>query len=155
MLVSIDPGAKLAGVALWDDNELTCAWLTRGEDWRDTALNVSREVHQRIPRLDDVDVAIERPQVYVQSKQKGDPNDLITIALMAGGAASLTATGLVTVYLPREWKQSVPKEIMVRRIQARLTSEERARVELPAPSLAHNVWDAVGIGLHQLKRRGR
>lgn len=155
MLVSIDPGVKLCGVALWDDGELVNAWLTKGKSWRDTATNVSRDVYQRFSmRISPVDVAIEVPQVYHQSKQKGDPNDLINIALFVGAASVATATGEVHTYRPAEWKKQVPKDAMVERIKKKLTPEERARVDLPrAKGLHHNIWDAVGIGLHHIKRR--
>lgn len=153
MLVSLDPGAKLAGVACWTSSGvLASAFLVRGRDWFDTATKVGEQVYLRFASDGPVDVVVERPQVYVQSKQKGDPNDLITVALMAGAAASNIAQGRVTACLPREWKGSVPKDAMVERIRRRLTPEEYARVDLPARSLRHNVFDAVGIGLHQLGR---
>ena len=39
-------------------------------------------------------------------------------------------------------------------IEEKLSKAERQRVELPrAKSYQHNIWDAIGIGLHFLKRR--
>ena len=60
--------------------------------------------------------------------------------------------GRVFKYKPHEWKGTVEKKVMELRIQKHLTTEELKIVELPAKSLAHNVWDAAGIGLKHLKR---
>jgi hypothetical protein len=146
----------MAGVAAWQNRILQGAWLVRGDGWRDTA----QKVHYRLqcnfldPLLDHTTIAIEKPQVYTQSKLKGDPNDLITLALMAGATcAVLGKKTQVAEYLPRQWKGQVPKEIMANRIAGKLSQTEHGVIEMPrAKSYRHNVWDAVGIGLHHLKR---
>lgn len=162
MLVSIDPGVRLAGVACWDDGELTAAWLVRAPKdggylpWEQIAISVVAEIADRQPPL-GMDLAIEKPQIYHQSKQRGDQGDLIDVALAVGAIAARFAMyqgGVTFTYLPQAWKGSAPKDVMVERIKRRLTPEEHARIDLPrAKSLRHNVWDAIGIGLHQLKRR--
>ena len=157
MLVSIDPGVKDCGVALWDDNELAAAWLARGRAWDETSLIVKETLAQRVEGqvLRGGIVAIERPKVYHQSKQRGDQRDIISLAIFVGSVATrLLSLGLQPVfYEPSAWKGSVPKDVMVERIKKKLSAEEHARVDLPSPSLRHNVWDAVGIGLYHLKRR--
>ena len=164
MILSVDPGSKGCGLALWGKGELLRAWYAKGcvEEWADA-------VHYRVDDaphygaqfcLPDVkELVIERPQVYVQWRQKGDPNDLVGIALVAGEVAGcLRARGAshVTYYLPSEWKKQLKKEVTTLRVRAALTSAELARVEMPSAvkTLGHNVYDAVGIGLHHLKRRG-
>ena len=157
LLISVDPGSKLAGVAVWDDSELQEAFMVKGSAWYDTAINVRRHFDAYYPEeiWSGMQVIVERPQVYHQSKQVGDPNDLITISLMAGAVGILLGEhGAIHTVLPQAWKGSVPKPAMVERIKARLSPDEVGRVELPsAKSLQHNVWDAVGIGLHHLNRR--
>ena len=162
MIVSIDPGVQETGVAIWyREGGLASAYLTRlrgsyAVPWAGMAYEVAK-VLQGV----EVDaVAIERPQVYVHSRAKGDPNDLITLAMMAGGiVGAMRATRaalLVVEYKPAEWKGQVPKDVMTKRIKRSLTEEEQPRVLLPkAGSLAHNVWDAVGIGLHHLRAARR
>jgi Holliday junction resolvasome RuvABC endonuclease subunit len=163
MIVSIDPGVHEAGVAVWyGDGPLASAWLVRLDDPRYTTpwAGMGRTVANEVGRIALDAVVIERPQVYVHSRAKGDPNDLITLALAAGamiGAMRATRTKLIVVeYKPAEWKGQVPKDVMTRRIKRSLTEDEHERVRLPsASSLAHNVWDAVGIGLHHLRSKRR
>lgn len=153
MIVSYDPGSKAAGVALWDDDtrQLAAAWLARGDDWRDTAARAFKRLCGFVP-MDALTVfAIEKPQVYTQRKQGGDPNDLITVALNAGafGMCAEFCGADVLVYRPHKWKGQVPKKIAIKRFKRKLVAEEIARIELPsARSLRHNIWDAIGVGLY-------
>lgn len=89
-LLSVDPGVRACGCALWDtDGRLLDGWLVKnpcderfpseGQLWKDMALAVWASVHP-IPH----DLAIEYPQVYARSKSKGDPNDLISVAGVVG-----------------------------------------------------------------------
>jgi hypothetical protein len=105
--------------------------------------------------LETIDlVAVEVPQIYGPRQQKR-PNDLIKVALLVGALGGLLPESLpIKEYRPSNWKGQVPKKIMVERIKAKLSAEERGRVLLPsAKSEEHNVYDAVGIGLHFCKRR--
>ena len=154
ILVAIDPGVKAAGVALFEDGELASAWLSRGKTWTETARAVRLAVENRLPLeiIRDCHAAIEKPQVYRTEFLKGDPNDLIDVALMAGAAVSGFDPKHVKSYLPKEWKGQVPKAVMTKRIKGWLSKEEHERVELPkAGTLRHNVWDAVGIGVQHLR----
>lgn len=99
---------------------------------------------------------IEKPCVYPRSK--ADPNDLITLAVRVGeelGAAKRLGLRTRTV-LPREWKRSVSKEIMLDRITAHLAADEREvfaeNVVGVARCRVNNVLDAIGIGLFHLGR---
>ena len=149
VIVSVDPGAKLAGVAIFND-ELVTAYLVKGNNALDTARSVWGSL--AIYNAAGLHLVIEKPQVYVQSKQKGDANDLITLAIMVGALASHFDFD-VTLYLPRQWKGQVPKDIMIERIKTKLSKDELSRIELPrVQSLHHNIWDSVGIGLHHQKR---
>ncbi len=163
MLIAVDPGVRVAGVAVYEDGELSSAWLARGTGWLNTAQAVWNDLLLRYPLeiLGGASLAIEVMQVYTQSKLKGDPNDLIDVSLMAGalvGTITLAYPGVhITTYRPRQWKGQVPKSIMTRRIKKKLSPDERARMELPGKDLQHNVYDAVGIGMYheRKKRRGR
>lgn len=94
---------------------------------------------------------LERPQVYRQAQQKGDPNDLITLAIQLGRYVErLEAAGTKTaLVLPSAWKGQVPKDVHHRRIVAKLSPAEASRVasrlERVAESKRHNVLDAVGL----------
>jgi len=155
MRVSVDPGKKEAGIAAWENGELACAFLARGEDWDSTAFSAYGMLLERFPRevLLGAELILERPQIYQQKYLKGDPNDLIPLALMGGAFAGYLFSFSPVLYYPREWKKQVPKDVMTERIKRRLSKDEHRRVELPrAKSLHHNIWDGVGIGLFRLGR---
>ena len=91
---------------------------------------------------------MEIPQVYGGRQGKGDPNDLIAMAYVAG---CLTHAGVRTAekhcVLPREWKGQVPKDIHNKRVMSKLNPDEVAIIEAIKPaSKRHNAIDAVGIG---------
>lgn len=155
--ISIDPGVNEIGIASWSGTELAgAALIKKNGDW----LSLVRDA--TIWVLDwamDVNiVVIEKPQVYRQHLLKGDPNDLISLAIVVGAIANDFKREWPSVYvemlLPREWKGQTPKKVSVERTQCALTPRETRKVELPkAKSLHHNVWDAVGIGLHWTGRK--
>lgn len=150
-LVSIDPGVHRCGVAVFKAGVLIAATLVNepNDQWLSVAGAVQDYIIKVAPDV-EFDGAIEIPQVYRFSK--GDPNDLIDLTAVAGAIVG-TLGGKWIAYKPREWKKQVDKMMMVERIKSRLTNEEHARMTLPrAKSLAHNVWDGVGIGLHCLGR---
>lgn len=105
--------------------------------------------------LPECDLAVELPQIYARSKSKGDPNDLIAVAGVVGALDAL-APHHTTVYLPSEWKGQVPKSVMTTRTTSKLEKTELERIITPRrASLMHNVWDAIGIGIHHLKVHGQ
>ena len=164
MVISLDPGVKAAGVAVLIDGELDVAWLAQGKSWQDTAgqafQGLFRSKCQQDPHQYTTKVVIERPQVYQQHKLKGNPNDLISVALMAGAfcgyAGSSAFSPKIVSVLPRDWKGQVDPDVMIERVKGKLSKEETGRVELPRKKdMQHNVWDAVGIGLwvERMKRQ--
>ncbi|MCP3167706.1 hypothetical protein [Myxococcus qinghaiensis] len=167
-LVSIDPGLRHCGVAVFDllsgeRATLQAAGLPRnprppgGElslvSWDFMAFSVREWLR---PYLGDAPyrLIIELPRVYAAAQQKGDQNDLIQLAGVVGmlGGCLPGVIGRRGVY-PRDWKGTVDADAFIERIKQRLDAVEHLRVELPsAASLHHNVWDAIGIGLHALGR---
>jgi hypothetical protein len=144
-LIAIDPGTKHLGVAIFEDGFLYHAFL------------LSWPAHEIVEPFGRADVVIEKPQVYVGSRQKGDPNDLIDLAIIAGRVAEQLSpfTRDLYFYRPNQWKGNVPKDIHHERIKTRLEKQGvLTNVEIPrTKSLAHNVWDAVGLGLYHLTKR--
>lgn len=153
-LMSVDPGVWLCGWALWDatTGELRDAGLARTPDGFSKEQALKYLCAQLI--VNDARLIIEKPQVYARSKSKGDPNDLIDVAVVVGGLVSQWPAVDTAVYLPRAWKGTVKKEVMVRRIRDKwVTAEECKRVQLPKEKeLRHNVWDAVGLGAFHLRK---
>jgi hypothetical protein len=165
----MDPGKKLAGIAVFIEGTLDYAFLAKGEGPPDVALDVADKLCPRYTYPETAVFVSEYPQIYqamrvVSGARKrvsfGDPNDLLPLAQCVGAVQIalifrrlVWSTKHCKTYLPREWKGQVPKDIMIKRIQERLAPDERTRVEHPrAKSLSHNVWDAVGIGLRTLGR---
>jgi hypothetical protein len=150
VIISLDPGVKLTGWAQWDPfGKLLHAGLIDTDHESFTRFVQYQADHGIFVE----EIVCEFPQVYARSKSKGDPNDLLKLAAVIG-AFSTTRVPFTTV-LPHQWKGECPKAVTKNRALETLTAEELERIELPsARSLHHNVYDAVGIGLWYLKKKG-
>lgn len=165
-VLAVDPGINYPAAAIFRDGRLVIASrvklpgrlkkLPMGERVREVSLLIEQWVSSQNVAREDVDhVIFECPQIYRASKSKGDPNDLIPLAMVGGYVAGLYSHASVTSPLPREWIGQLPKstkgdpwcsprgELVARRLDA----AERACV---IPS--HDAIDAVGIGLHHHNR---
>ena len=108
---------------------------------------------------------VEVPVAYPGSKV--NTNDLITLALEAGRALGYMASrlrfiqgkglGTVQEVKPADWKGQLPKPskagdayIVARRIIDRCHGTGHVQALDLAPSLEHNVWDAIGIAMFGL-----
>lgn len=152
-LVTIDPGKKSAGVAIFRHGLLWDCMFVRArahEHMCITAGFVGFALDSR-----DNEAMIEVPRVYPKGHTP-NPNDLIPVAVVAGmfGRVLAGKGARVRFVAPKTWKGSVPKEVHNRRVTKKLTDAELRVLDkcgLPA-SLRHNVVDAVGIGLWTLRR---
>lgn len=153
-LAAFDPGVAGFGVAIFVDDLLLVARYIKNPlhdrgglvAWRGAGLAAANHA---IKFAADA-VICEFPRVYGDAQSKGDRNDLI--ALTCAASFALAPFGVAEIVYPQQWKGQLPKAICQRRIVAALTAVERERVALPVASLAHNVWDAVGIGLFAIGR---
>jgi hypothetical protein len=162
-LVSLDPGIRVSGLAVFRDSVLiharilknptkeargpTAWWTMAGE-----AVNAFRNATAWFPGVAPVVFVTEVPQVYRFGNRKVDPDDLIQLAGVGGAVGASLKPAAAHGYYPRQWKGSVDKDVMVRRILGRLSRAERAAIAPCTASLKHNVVDAIGIGLHHLGR---
>ncbi len=155
-LVTVDPGLNHCGVACWHEGILIDARLVRahyepgmerGEKWRTMASLVAQQ------STIDALLVIEVPQVYTRQHSKGDPNDLIDIAGVVG-AITMQATSVEWSPLPHDWKGNLPKDITAVRVMNALKPGEHKAIKPCPPSLLHNVYDAIHLGLVYLKREG-
>lgn len=95
---------------------------------------------------------IERPKVYRALMSKGDPNDLITLAIQVGRYSQhLEERGVKVAHvLPQDWKGQQPKEVTQAQAERSLSLQERGVVadcmKFIAKSKQHNVWDAIALG---------
>jgi hypothetical protein len=179
MILAIDPGVRGCGIALFDGHVLSLARYVKNSSVAEASLPaVVRGMAQSVCGALAVrgvltshvrHLVVEWPQVYQGAKQKGrDPNDLLALSAVDGAIAALFPTAICTRYLPREWKGQVPPNECARRIVARLSLDERGRVDRLAEFHAaleraivlrkevggtdHNTIDAIGIGLKQIGR---
>lgn len=159
MLLSVDPGLRGIGAALFVDDLLyTATYLVgsktgqRQEAWNNVVDELVSWVDAS-PFKSPGELAIEWQKVYAGRKAKGDPTDLLNLSAITGAVCWAFRQAKTTVYLPSEHRGQVPKDIAIERAKGRLSERETAVVWLPkAKSLQHNVWDAVAIGLTHLKR---
>lgn len=175
ILLSIDPGLRGCGCALFDDGVLRAAAYVRGEGVpedtlmlaRATALGVECWIDERLPGWDESEavnrLVLELPQTYGGRAAKGDANDLLGLAAVDGAVAALFPLASVRTVLPHAWKGGVPKPksarakyVVQERVVTRLSAEEQERVVWPkAERLKWDVADAIGVGLHDLGRFDR
>ncbi len=158
-ILSVDPGIRGCGVALFRDEDLERAAYVpnpakRGNGPEECARMGAAVIHWT--RIFVLTLCVEWPRIHTQGQRKGDPNDLLALA----GVDSAIAAGIgfnvkIVRYFPEQWKGTLDADVMTARIESRLSEEERARIEPGAASLRHNTVDAIGIGLHYLKRLDR
>lgn len=150
-LIAIDPSVANAGVACFVNDKLVYAKILKPkgekhERWRwlaDQVYSISLEHSAR-------ELAVEMPFYYPQAQnRKGDANDLIVLGAVVGAVLGITKLP-AALYYPADWKRQLPKEIVRVRVEARLSKEELALIDQTTTRLDH--WEAVGIGLHHMKR---
>jgi hypothetical protein len=102
------------------------------------------------PSLAARQVVIECPQVYMGAKNKGDPNDLIDVAVTVGALIAVYGAFSWDLHIvkPATWKGQTPKAVTKNRLQKQLSTAEG---EIAMWS-NHNVVDAIGIGCWKLGR---
>ena len=171
LLVSVDPGLRICGVAVFEDGALQRAMSVRSSalpgDEVDACAAMARAVCEAV--CDGQDgvpgvFVVEEPQQYPGSPVPRSAIQALDRVLGALGSdlrheASADGHGLSThPYKPRAWKGQVPKPIMLRRILQRLTDDElRTAPHLISSleaksSIHHHAIDAVGVALHHLGR---
>jgi hypothetical protein len=167
ILLSVDPGIRGTGLAVFsgDDHRLFEATYlespcTRGSGAAEAGTMASW-VRGWIT-YDPTELALEWPRIYASriraGDSPGDPNDLLALSGVDAALAALFWPAPATSYAPSDWKGQLTKEACHARIMTRLDSSE-ARIVSAATALAkskaHNVLDAIGIGLHHLGRLAR
>ncbi len=145
MMVTVDPGKHASGWAAFKNGELVLCGYTGSAK---TLVATLYPIFQN-PRL----VVVEAPRVYDRRRWKGDPNDLIDISIAGGILVGALRPEEIKIIRPQDWKGQTPKDIQAERTLAKLTEAERLQLEgVTTKSKLHNVIDAVGIGLWELKR---
>lgn len=145
-IVAIDPGINFCGVASFKNKNLVyCKLINTKEFLGHTGVFLNSK---------DIKYYIELPQIYQQKLWIGNPNDLINLAVIVGRLQQILGAKETELISPHLWKGSVKKEIMLKRIRKLLTiKEKKLFLDLVLPkSKAHNVLDAIGLGLWAVRR---
>jgi hypothetical protein len=85
------------------------------------------------------EVVIENPRIYPTTKR---PNDILTLARIVGRFEERYCDVRVRLVTPREWKGTLPKALMAKRILAALTPWEKVFEKSWGP----DAIDAIGLG---------
>lgn len=168
LLLAIDPGLRGSGAALFDEETrlLLRADYVKGsatETFAGAWKAMANAIHTWArPWERSIRMVIECPKVRQRGSQRAakrgtDPNDLLQLAAVVGAITSINSLyETPTVLLPEEWKGQVPKAVMWDRALKRLSPTELANVNQKVlKSLAHNMHDAIELGLVHVGRLGK
>lgn len=137
-VLGIDPGLRRTGLAWRIDDKSPV--VTYVEPTSRSIRDKAREIYDVLPFDWCFDMLIvEVPQVYREVKQKGDPNDLINLALLAGNLEALISAREVIEVRPGTWKGQIPKHTHHARLRGRTGF---------TGIVPHDALDALGIMLY-------
>lgn len=157
-LLAIDPGYRYFGYSIFGGKKILKAGLSKAlesdawDRWTgqppsfteiaELILNTEWEVRHAI---------IEFPKVH---RDTPNAESIVRLAAACGAYTSLLqAAGFFTEWVePRSWKGTVPKDIMYKRILAKIPESQYVNIDRIHD---HNVIDAVGIGLWKIKKNSR
>lgn len=179
-LLSIDPGIRGVGAALWEHGYLIAAAYVKnraatGGGPREAAMMAHSLVEWTLSQWSNAssrtldELVLEMPQTYGGRSAKGDTNDLLSLAAVDGAIAAVYAGAKISSYVPKEWKGSIvkPKKpdgkepyVIETRVRDKLKPHELAQVQWPTAvkstqeAIKHNwdVADAIGVGMKSLNR---
>lgn len=160
VLMAIDPG-NCSGIAVFDKGILYDVYL---HDWsKSQFVNTSKY-------LDPDELVIEIPKIYPRENWKGDPNDEIKVAVIAGkfiGCFNNLPYSRIQEVRPHQWKGSRPKKVHCLYILGLLLPKEivvlerdlkksymviKDEISQDKKTKTHNAIDAIGVGLWKLRR---
>lgn len=177
-LIAFDPDFHSTSYAVIKDGRLTRVGVIRTSKKLKGLAAIADQIKQSTTIIGYFDlVVVEVPKAYPRSKVQ--PNDLIGLAIVAGAVAnSVCADMAQPAYLlayPQQWKGTVDKGVLQRRICTKLGWHYTKRGKLTIPGWDDgpesidgyyklrdadwfHVLDAIGLGLwayeqHQLKQR--
>lgn len=146
-VLGIDPGLRATGVALYENGTWHTDTIrvtpTKDLAWRVWAITYDVQEFASYDCCDcNIDLlVIEHMQIYPGRKQKGDPNNLIKLAMIEGAIIGTVDHSQALLPTPRAWKGGVPKKIHHKRIRERLPKLGKCSAD---------AVDAVGLALYGL-----
>ena len=165
VIVAWDPGLRTCGVSIfWMDWLIwaglivnTCGSKVRGQvAWDSMADAVQSKLRTLIlPPTYLYQVAYENPQDYKRGAHLAHvrTEDIEQLRGVNNAILKRLKPKRRVKYHPHDWKGSIDKDVMTRRIVSRLRPEERLVIQPCAADLIHNVYDGVGVGMTAVGRR--
>lgn len=149
VLVSIDPGLRVSGVAVFADKKLVRAAAVHNPNRTERGLqawiDMAVEIKDWVGSVEAVGVlVIESQQIY--RGLKVNPDDILQLTGVSAACAMGIPAERYVSYLPREWKGQVPRTIYSNRVYGKLTEAERAVIEPCGTDPLRDVTHAVGLG---------
>jgi hypothetical protein len=158
-LLAVDPGLRYPAIAKFEGGVLVYASrvpIPKGITTKTPVLERCRAIALALVSDYFPDtIVVEYPQVYSAAKSKGDPNNLLPLAVIGGCLAGLLPDVKMISPTPREWTGQIKKDERGdpwrsprgRRIRSRLS---QAEIDTVIPS--HDSIDSIGLGLWALGR---
>lgn len=151
--IAFDPSTRSTGWSICD-----------GEEWEAGAVRAKNlEAMLLALRFNGFDLGvydgmvIERPEIYVVSKNKTNPNKLQQLSIVAGACTMLARYERLLMPYPKEWKGSVPKHVTERRTKRELEDQwpkiEKLLSKVPKTS-RDDVVDAIALNQWLRRRLG-
>lgn len=135
-LLAIDPGAKTGWALYHPFNE---GWTLTG-----CGVGTPNDLGFIPPRNISI-VVIEEPQIYPNSPAR--PADILKVQRIVGRYEERFSTAKYMHFVhPHAWKGSVPKDIMLARIEVNTPLRDRPAMASYKGGYRHNMVDAVGLG---------
>lgn len=161
LLVTVDPGLRACGVAVFRDGRLTSAFAVRGPAdvrgprlWRSLGGDVCHRLSKTGLFPQQGHLVVETMKVYTEGK--ADPDDLLELQ----GVASAIACGVpgwwsVEGVLTRDWNGQVPSAVRRERTKKWVADNGWLdAVDLNTTArFQQDIWSAIGIGRWKIEGR--
>jgi hypothetical protein len=148
-MLSVDPGLSGTGWVLWDssDRPVKAGILTprAAEPLFDRCRYIAQNLYKIQFKNQDFLLVCEYPRVFDSAigQAVARRGDLVKLAVLVGVIAGRCRSSSFVPMPVNEWKGTLPKPVVERRVQA-ILGVNRCR-KLGAKS---HIYDALGIGLH-------
>lgn len=148
-LLSIDPGLRCVGAALWKDGVLVHAGAVRGPPspargpsvWAELAGNVHADCTSEFVDMESGHLVVETMR-YAHASKKGSAEDLLEVQGVAGAIIGRFVGWEAHEAPAHEWKGQVPRDVMAARTEAWLR-EQGWHARLTPSSRATETNDAL------------
>lgn len=144
IVLAVDPGTRKTGIAV-----VGPSWCLVSVVHGDAAPGRALDLAGQLVGGDQVDHAVIEVPVYrSHDRSLGSPNDLITLALLAGRIAGAVGTVFPGIELvpPHTWKGVIPKDVHQARTRRRIEAHHPGW--LPTwDRTDHNGRDAIALAM--------